>query len=129
LRSEEKMHAALDKATAKLTTGVSGVTEYIFSKPEADIGSYFVKKTQALVKSKAFSNVGTEVHFVDVVKDVINLLPIHWISQEIVKLFSVNLGQVLIDFLQAGLPLKTENNPTGVWDEQTMYDMFAEIGE
>jgi len=79
------MRSAVDKATKKLTTGTSEVSKYIFSKPEADVGSYFAKKTQALVKSKAFSKVGTEVNFVDVIKDVINLLPIHWISQEIVK--------------------------------------------
>jgi hypothetical protein len=85
LRSEEKMRSALEKASAKLTTGTSEVSKYIFSKPEADVGSYFAKKTQALVKSNAFSKVGTEVKFVDVVKDVINLLPIHWVSQEIVR--------------------------------------------
>jgi len=79
------MNSALDKASTKLTTGMSEVSKYIFSKPEADVGSYFAKKTQDLVKSHAFSKVGTEVNFVDVVKDVINLLPIHWVSQEIVR--------------------------------------------
>jgi len=79
------MRNALDKASDKLTTGTSEVSKYIFSKPEADVGSYFAKKTQALVKRNAFSKVGTESNFVDIVKDVINLLPIHWISQEIVR--------------------------------------------
>lgn len=89
MRSEEKLRSAVDKAGIKLTTGTSEVSKYVFSKPEADVGSYFAKKTQALVKSNAFSKVGTEVNFVDVVKDVINLLPIHWISQEIVRSYFV----------------------------------------
>lgn len=112
LRSEEKMRTALDKASVKLTTGTSEVSKHIFLKPEADVGSYYAKKTQALVKCHTFSKVGTQVRFVDVVKDVINILPIHWISQEI-----------------AGLPLKTEANPSGLWYEQITYEKFAEISE
>jgi len=49
---------------------------------------------------------------VDIVRDVSNLIPVHYISQEL-----------------AGLPLKTETNPQGAWSEQETYEMFAAIAQ
>ncbi|KAF8154674.1 heme peroxidase [Crassisporium funariophilum] len=111
-KSEDKKQKALSKATTALTSGTAELSKLIFSKPNEDTISYFAKETQALIKSKSFDHVGKPIKYVDIVKDVINLVPIHWISQEI-----------------AGLPLKTETNPHGAWYEQTTYEKFAEVAQ
>lgn len=64
--------------------------------------------------------------YVDIVSDVINLVPVHWIS-EIVSLMDLSLLKIPFLFIiQAGLPL-TETNPHGAWCEQNTYKMFAEV--
>jgi hypothetical protein len=110
LRSEEKTRNAFDVASKKLLAGVAELSQYIFAKPDANVSTYFSKKTQTLIQGKAFSN--GDIKYVDIVKDVVNLLPIHWISEEIV-----------------GFPLKTESNPRGVLYEQPTYEQFAEIAQ
>ncbi|KAF8309095.1 heme peroxidase [Clavulina sp. PMI_390] len=47
---------------------------------------------------------------VDLVKDVLRLVPVHWASSQV-----------------AGLPLKTSFSPHGIYYEQQMYQMFSEI--
>lgn len=69
---------------------------------------YFKKETLALIKEKTF--VARSTKHLDIVRDVINLLPIHWISGEIL-----------------GLPLQTYSNKDGTWEEQATYDKFAAI--
>ncbi len=60
------------------------VTELIASR--TGLPEYFKKKTEALLKGKAFDQAGSSgVCYVDIVKDVINLVPIHWICEEIVR--------------------------------------------
>jgi len=50
----------------------------------------FQYTTSLLIKEKSVKHVGSNVKYVDIVKDVINLLPIYWIADEIV---SRNLDQ------------------------------------
>ncbi|KAF9472690.1 hypothetical protein BDN70DRAFT_900339, partial [Pholiota conissans] len=71
-----------------------------------------VEKTLELIKTKAIEKIGTRDRFVDVIKDVINLLPIHWLSQEV-----------------AGFPLKTEKTQKGQWYEGVTYDRWSDIAE
>lgn len=59
------------------------ITESLASKD--GLPEYFKKKTETLLENKAFGPIGSNnVCYVDIVKDVINLLPIHWICEEIV---------------------------------------------
>lgn len=73
--------------------------------------SYFQKKVEALILTKSGQFVGAKSRHVDIVGDVINLLPVHWISEEII-----------------GLPLKTTSNTSGIWYEQHLYRKFADVG-
>ncbi|KAF9004668.1 heme peroxidase [Cyathus striatus] len=75
-----------------------------------DLGSYFVKKTEELLSSKSFTKVDSAAKSVDIVKDVINLIPVHWISQQI-----------------AGLPIKTVNFQTGRWNDNDVCKEFSDI--
>ncbi|THH14008.1 hypothetical protein EW146_g6268 [Bondarzewia mesenterica] len=66
--------------------------------------------TSSLISTKAFKAVGRKGKYIDIVKDVINLLPVHWITNEII-----------------GLPVKSVGNMYGVFREQQLYTMFAGV--
>ncbi|KXN88689.1 Linoleate 10R-lipoxygenase [Leucoagaricus sp. SymC.cos] len=72
---------------------------------------YFKDKTELLIKQNSFTQVGSENSYVDIVKDVIDLLPVHMICEDI-----------------TGLPLKWQGNPRGSLYEQETCDKFADIG-
>lgn len=63
-----------------------------------------------LIKRKQLKGVGAHTNYIDIVRDVINLLPVHWLSNDII-----------------GLPLKIEGNPRGTYREQDLYNWFADI--
>ncbi|KAF9042906.1 heme peroxidase [Panaeolus papilionaceus] len=110
LQSEDKKRVALDKAKQTLMEGVKTISQNIFSKPEPKFAEFFASKTEGLIKAKSFEHVGSKVQYVDIVRDVVNLVPLHWICQEI-----------------AGLPLKTRSNRHGAWYEQITYDKWADV--
>ncbi|KAJ7705297.1 heme peroxidase [Mycena rosella] len=64
---------------------------------------YFAMETERLIKTCSLDHVGKAgtVLYVDIVRDVINMLPVHWICEQI-----------------AGLPLK---------DAQKQYEQFADV--
>ncbi|KAG6837017.1 hypothetical protein H0H93_016224 [Arthromyces matolae] len=71
---------------------------------------YFRKETHQLINDKSTQQ-SDHSRTVDIVRDVINLLPVHWISEQIF-----------------GLPLKSQDNPRGVIYENAMYEYFAALG-
>lgn len=85
MQSEDKKRVALDKAKQTLMEGVKTISQNIFSKPEPKFAEFFASKTEGLIKAKSFEHVGSKVQYVDIVRDVVNLVPLHWICQEIVS--------------------------------------------
>lgn len=82
LSKEDKYNwrlSGLDDARIQMTTGSNNLQEVIF-KPTLETATYFAEKTRSLMNAKSFSLVGDLGMNVDIVKDVINLLPVHWIS-------------------------------------------------
>ncbi|KAG8918289.1 hypothetical protein FRC00_012625 [Tulasnella sp. 408] len=65
-----------------------------------------------LLKEKSYSLVGDNKQSVNIVRDVINLLPVYFISEHVL-----------------GLPLKTPTNPHGSALDQEVYLKFKEIYE
>jgi hypothetical protein len=63
-----------------------------------------------LIKTKQLKGVGAHTNYIDIVRDVINLVPVYWLSNDII-----------------GLPLKVEGNPRGTYREQDLYSWFANI--
>ena len=56
-----------------------------FDNPSS--AAYFSKRTEELIKTESFKHVGKGVGYVDIVKDDINLILVHYmISQELVGL-------------------------------------------
>ncbi|KAI0246364.1 heme peroxidase [Lactifluus subvellereus] len=66
--------------------------------------------TERLIRQKKLKGIGPHSMYLDIVRDVINLLPVHWLSTHIL-----------------GLPLKTQENPHGTVREQELYGQFANI--
>jgi len=66
--------------------------------------------TDELIKGKQLKGSSANTNYIDIVRDVINLIPVHWLSNDII-----------------GLPLKIEGNPRGTYREQDLYSWFAII--
>lgn len=46
---------------------------------------WYGKKTTELINSKSFSMTNSRTRSVDIVRDVVNLVPVHWVSQCLVS--------------------------------------------
>ncbi|KAF8908079.1 heme peroxidase [Gymnopilus junonius] len=108
LRDKEKLRNGSDAASAKLVSGITELSKAIFAKPDANVSSYFAQKTAALIKQKAF--LAADITYVDIVRDVVNLLPVYWLCEQVV-----------------GFPLKTETHLDGTLYDLQTYEKFAEI--
>lgn len=71
---------AVDRSRKSLVSGTSLLSKAIFSKPDPGSAGYFSKKAAQLINNYSFAKIGSETKCVDIVKDVINYLPVHWIS-------------------------------------------------
>ncbi|KAG9091000.1 hypothetical protein FRC06_000785 [Ceratobasidium sp. 370] len=69
---------------------------------------WYGAKTTELIQEKSFSMSKSQTRSVDIVRDVLNLVPVYWVSQEL-----------------AGLPLKCKGNEDGLITEQEGYQMLA----
>ncbi|KAG2364875.1 putative linoleate diol synthase [Suillus spraguei] len=97
------------------TNGVEEQKKFIRAlapSPEAisAIGTYFHNKTKELIEQHSFSLIGQNIRGVDIVRDVLKFVPLHWTATEI-----------------AGIPIKTKQNPHGVFTESQLFDMLGEI--
>ncbi|CAG7848099.1 Psi-producing oxygenase A AltName: Full=Fatty acid oxygenase ppoA; Includes: RecName: Full=Linoleate 8R-lipoxygenase; Includes: RecName: Full=9,12-octadecadienoate 8-hydroperoxide 8R-isomerase [Serendipita indica DSM 11827] len=68
---------------------------------------FYQREATRLIRLRSFET-GPKSRGVNIVRDVINIVPVHWVSEEL-----------------AGLPLKSEEAPRGLFTEQEMYGMFA----
>lgn len=62
----------------------------IASSPEVvdKIGQYFYKKTTELVSTASYSLINTNTNSVNIVGDVLKLVPVYWAASEIVRILS-----------------------------------------
>jgi cytochrome P450 len=100
---------------AASTDGVEEQKRFISAlapSPEAinAIGAYFHNKTKELIELHSFSLIGQNTRGVNIVRDVLKYVPLHWVATEI-----------------AGIPLKTKQHPHGVYTESQLFDMLGEI--
>ncbi|KAJ7160328.1 heme peroxidase [Mycena filopes] len=63
-----------------------------------------------LIKERSWKYDGVAGNYVDIVKNVINTTSVHWAADPL-----------------CGLPLKTKDNPNGLYTEQEVYDMFSTL--
>jgi len=74
----------------------------------ANYTAWYKQKTLDLIKEKSITYDGVPGTYVDIVKDVINLVSVHWAADKL-----------------CGISLKTKNNPSGTFTEQEVNDMFS----
>jgi len=92
-------------------TGHAGVDRAfvndVLSRDIHKIVAYFGEKTEELIAKRSLKHIGKtgQIKYVDIVRDVINVLPVHWICHEI-----------------AGLPLSDD-----IKDEQRQYGLFSDV--
>jgi linoleate 10R-lipoxygenase len=51
------------------------------------IANYFYEKTRELIKVKSYTLSDKNVRFVDIVRDVLRYVPLHWAATELVRKF------------------------------------------
>lgn len=62
------------------------VQSFLFSGARIPIlVQYFQHITGVLIKEKSTTHAGSALKYVDIVKDIVNLLPIYWIADELVS--------------------------------------------
>ncbi|KZV98733.1 heme peroxidase [Exidia glandulosa HHB12029] len=89
------------------------IRDSLFSPGRLDkYAKFYFDKTRELIMEKSFVFVQGDVRAVDIVRDVVNLVPVHWVSKHV-----------------AGLPLKTRDNPHGAHTETEVYQMCAVMFE
>ncbi|RDB20840.1 Linoleate 10R-lipoxygenase [Hypsizygus marmoreus] len=74
------------------------------------IGRFFYDTTRKLIDASSFALVGKKTHGVDLVRDVLKLVPVCWAASDI-----------------AGIALKTKEHPHGHYTPQELYDILGDI--
>jgi len=110
---KSKFMSGYDNRLSNITTPAvlerSLVNDILVSENKRS-AEFFVKTTEELITERSVDHVGSTARYVDIVKDVINVLPVRYISG-----------------MLAGLPVKNEANPGGTIYEPQLYEMFADV--
>ncbi|KAI0059711.1 linoleate diol synthase [Artomyces pyxidatus] len=75
-----------------------------------DIAEYFYGKTRALIASKSYTLADKNVRNVDIVRDVLRYIPLHWAATEL-----------------AGIQFKSDKHSSGTYTEEQLYGMITDI--
>lgn len=78
--------------TAQQVSGVLASSSESIDK----IGHFFFETTSELIKANAFKLVGGKTSAVDLVRDVIKTLPVHWVANDIVRPLTISLFAILM---------------------------------
>ena len=79
------------------------------------------------IKERSWKYEGVPGTYIDIV-NVINATSVHWAADRMVRfplLQFIFVSKSDCKVFQCGLPLKTEQNPSGLYTEQEIYDMFS----
>ena len=93
------------------------------------IGHYFYETSQKLIAENSFTLVGGSSFGVDLIKYVIRLVPVHWAASDLVSRLWANAFCMFTDdaLLEAGIQLKTKDNPRGTYTPDELYEILADI--
>ena len=93
------------------------------------IGHYFHETSQKLIAENSFTLVGGSSFGVDLIKYVIRLVPVHWAASDLVSRLWTNAFCMFTDdaLLEAGIQLKTKDNPRGTYTPDELYEILADI--
>ncbi|KAG9014307.1 hypothetical protein FRB90_005401 [Tulasnella sp. 427] len=74
----------------------------------SEYAAFYKETTARLIETRSFSLVGRGTRSVDIVRDVFNVVPVHWISRQV-----------------AGIPLKDKATPLGLHTDKEVYAFMA----
>jgi hypothetical protein len=84
--AENEKSTALRGDFVKGRNNIESLLPYSRPSPSHESwAEYFRKETEALITEKSIRHVGDNSRYVDIVEDVINLVPVRWISEKIVS--------------------------------------------
>ncbi|KAF8579879.1 heme peroxidase [Ramaria rubella] len=100
---DEKAKHDADKALAlhALFPTKDSLTEY---------SEWYREQTKQKIQERSWKYDGVPGTYVDIVKDVINIVSVHWAADRL-----------------CGIPLKTKENPRALYTEQEIYEMFTTL--
>ncbi|KAJ7698801.1 linoleate diol synthase [Mycena metata] len=83
----------------------------LFERKECleDTGNFFRDTTRKLISTHSFTLVGGKTRVVDIVRDVLKVVPVYWAAEI------------------AGIQLKTKESPHGDYTPLQLYDMLSDI--
>ncbi|KAJ7180686.1 linoleate diol synthase [Mycena filopes] len=93
-----------EKQRQELCTAVFGQKEIL-----EDTGNFFRDTTRKLISTHSFTLVGGKTRVVDIVRDVLKLVPVYWAADI------------------SGIQLKTKESPQGDYTPSQLYGMLSEI--
>ena len=93
---------------------------------EASIKSFFYEKTRELMQSASCCCVGTSTHTVDIVRDVLKVVPIYWVCDMVRTPCSGRTSWRVQHALQTGIRLKTTANGEGDYTPAELFDILAD---
>jgi linoleate 10R-lipoxygenase len=102
LASNNDAESLRDQREVLRVMGEPGETDHI--------AHYFYEKTRELIKVKSYSLTDKNTKYVDIVRDVLCYVPLHWAASEL-----------------AGLTLKSHKDAGGDYTESQLYDMITDV--
>ena len=91
--------------------------------------SSFFHITTRLIEERFVLDIDSTTRHLNIVGDVVNLVPIYWIAEEIVSPSHPRWRWVSTIDIKVDLSIKCTTNPTGDVDAQDVYSAFAEVTE
>lgn len=89
----------------------------------------FFSVTKKLIEGKFELNLDTATQHLNIIGSVVNLVPVYWIAQEIVRLPLQTISRPLTVYTKVGLSIKTPANPRGDIDAKHLYSAFSEVAK
>ena len=91
-------------------------------------GTYFSRTTELLIRQKSIDWMGSGLYNIDIVGDVVNMLPILWFRKEFVRSYSSGNLSVAITFGYKGL-LDTSDGPNIQIQDYHLHQMSQDVGK
>ena len=94
------------------------------------IGKFFYDATKKAIASESYTHVGGKICGVDLVRQVLRVVPIYWVAIDLVSLNNdqLHISCVYVDeFVQAGIQLKTKEHPHGSYTAAELFDILGDI--
>ncbi|PFH51655.1 hypothetical protein AMATHDRAFT_58795 [Amanita thiersii Skay4041] len=119
----------------ELMSGVQIASKTIFSNKAGD---YFARKTEELIQTRSFTRVNKSTRYIDIVQDVINVLPVYWLSESNILRLPLNstlsddgMSDVEISRAMAtvGRYVFINDDPTSDWHLRLEAREFAQLVE